>query len=82
MKLQKQLAKVLNLGGFHLTKWISNKEKQMPELESPFSVKLVKENIIMPVKRALRVIWDTSSDCLSLRLRRGTWATLIGKHRA
>ena len=60
MQLQKQLAKVLNLGGFHSTKWISNKEKANTRTGKTFSVKLVKENIIMPVKRALRVIWDTS----------------------
>ena len=36
MQLQKQLAKVLNLGGFHLTKWISNKEKANTRTGKPF----------------------------------------------
>ena len=66
MEMQQQLAEMLNLGGFLLTKWISNEKEviaQIPELERAPSVKVVDENIIMPVERALGVIWDTNSDC-------------------
>ena len=67
MGMQQQLVEMLNLGGFHLTKWISNEKEviaQIPETERAPSVKVVDENIIMPVERALGVIWDTNSDCL------------------
>ena len=36
---------------------------QISEPERAPSVKVVDENIIMPVERALGVVWDTSSDC-------------------
>jgi len=67
MEMQQQLAEMLNLGGFHLTKWISNEKEviaQIPELERAPSVEVVDENIIMPVERALGVILDTNSDCI------------------
>ena len=54
------------LGGFHLTKWISNEKEvmeQIPEPERAPSVKVVDENIILPVRRAVGVFWDTNSDC-------------------
>ena len=66
MEIQQQLAEMLNLGGFHLTKWISNEKEvieQIPEPERAPSVKVVDENIVMPVKRTLCIIWDTNSDC-------------------
>ena len=59
MEMQQQLAEMLNLGGFHLTKWISNEKEvipQIPELERAPSAKVVDENIIMPVERTLGVI--------------------------
>lgn len=66
LELQQQLAEMLNPGGFHLTKWISNEKEvieQIPEPERAPSVKVVDENIIMPMEHALGVIWDTNSDC-------------------
>ena len=66
MEMQQQLSEMLYLGGFHLTKWVSNEKEviaQISELERAPSVKVVDENIIMPVERALGVVWDTSSDC-------------------
>ena len=62
MEMQ-QLVEMLNLGGFHLNKWISNEKEviaQIPEPERAPSVKVVDENIIMPVERALGVICDTN----------------------
>ena len=56
MEIQQQLAEMLNLGGFHLTKWISNEKEvieQISESERAPSVKVVDENIVMPVERAL-----------------------------
>ena len=66
MEIQQQLAEMLNLGGFHLTKWMSNEKEviaQIPEPERAPSVKVVDENIVMPVERTLGIIWDTNSDC-------------------
>jgi len=66
MEMQQQLAEMLNLGVFHLTKWISYEKDviaQIPELDRASSVKVMDENIIMPVERALDVSWDTNSDC-------------------
>ena len=66
MEIQQQLAEMLNLAGFHLTKWISNEKEvieQISESERAPSVKVVDENIVMPVERALGVSWDTNSDC-------------------
>ena len=75
MEIQQQLAEMLNLEGFHLTKWISNeKEKieQISESERAPSVKVVDENIVMPVERALGVSWGTNSDCFVYGVRRET----------
>lgn len=65
-EIQQQLAAMFNLGGFHLTKWVSNKEKvieKVSELERAPCLKVMDENMVMPVKRALGVSWDTNSDC-------------------
>jgi len=65
-KCNNNFSEMLNLGGFHLIKWISNEKEvitQIPELERAPSVKVVDENIIMSVERGLGVIWDTNSDC-------------------
>ena len=67
LALQKQLVEMLKLSGFKLTKWISNDRNVIDcisESERAPSVKVVEDEIIMPVERALGVIWDTSSDCL------------------
>ncbi|XP_067025671.1 uncharacterized protein [Acropora muricata] len=66
MEIQRQLAQMPNLGGFHLTKWISNEKEvieQISESERAPSVKVVDENIVMPVESALGFSWDTNSDC-------------------
>jgi len=56
----------MKVHGFHLTKWISNEKEviqQISESERAPSVKVVDENIVMPVEPALGVSWDTNSDC-------------------
>ena len=66
LELQKELVEMLNEAAFHLTKWISNEKEvieQIPESERAPSVKVVEESIVMPMERALGVVWDTSSDC-------------------
>ena len=66
MEIQRQLAEMLNLGGFHSTKRISNEKEVIEQISEPErapSVKVGDENIAMPVERVLSVSWDTNSDC-------------------
>ena len=66
MEIQQQLAEMLNLGGFHLTKWISHEKEVIEQISEPErapSIKVVDKNIVMPVGLALGFIWDTNSDC-------------------
>ena len=61
-----ELVEMLNKTAFHLTKWISNEEeviKQIQESERAPSIKVVQESIVTPMEHALGVVWDTSSDC-------------------
>ena len=45
------------------------------------SIKVVDENIIMPVERALGVIWDTNSDCFVYEVvNRNIADTRRGRH--
>ena len=66
LELQQELVEMLNKAAFHLIKWISNEKEvieQIPESERVPSIKVVEESIVMPMERALGVVWDTSSDC-------------------
>ena len=59
LELQQQLVAMLKLAGFNLTKWISNEKEvieRIPVSERAPSVKVVEEEIVMPVERALGVI--------------------------
>ena len=42
--------------------------EQIPESERAPSIKVVEESIVMPMERALGVVWDTSSDCFAYEL--------------
>ena len=58
MEIKQKLSEMFNLGGYHLTKCISNEKEvieQTLESEGAPSVKVVEENIVMPVERALGV---------------------------
>ena len=66
LELQQQLVVMLKRAGFNLTKWVSNVKEvieRIPESERAPSNKVVEEEIVMPVERALGVIWDTRLDC-------------------
>ena len=58
LQLQQYLIEMLKLAGFNLSKWISNEREviKRPESERSPSVKVVQEEIIKPVERALGVI--------------------------
>ena len=66
LELQQQLVVMLKRAGFNLTKWVSNVKEvieRIPESERAPSIKVVEEEIVMPVERALGVIWDTRLEC-------------------
>ena len=66
LELQQQLVAMLKFAAFNLTKWISNEKEMIERItvsERAPSVKVVEEETVMPVERALGVIWDTNSDC-------------------
>ena len=61
-ELQKQLIVMLKRAGFNFTKWVWNVKEvieRVPESERGPAIKVVGEEIVMPVERALGVIWDT-----------------------
>lgn len=73
LELHSQLVKLMELGHFHLTKWLSNAKEvieQIPEAERAPSIKVVDDEIIMPVERALGIVWNTKSDCLVYSVQR------------
>lgn len=66
LELQQQLVVMLKRAGFNMTKWVSNVKEvieRIPESERAPSIKVVEEEIFMPVERTLSVIWDTRLDC-------------------
>eukprot|EP00112_Aurelia_sp_Birch-Aquarium-sp1_P011096 Seg2340.7 transcript_id=Seg2340.7/GoldUCD/mRNA.D3Y31 product="hypothetical protein" protein_id=Seg2340.7/GoldUCD/D3Y31 len=62
----KDLKKLLSLGGFNLTKWISNKREvidAIPEENRSKELKKINfERDILPVERALGVQWNVAND--------------------
>ena len=65
-----QLTDLLSLGGFHLTKWVSNSEELMsiiPEKEKAISV--VNIDSYQPlIERTLGVQWNTKSDEFTVKV--------------
>ena len=64
--LAKQLMELLKLGGFRLTKWVSNSRKviaSIPENERASAVK----NLDLPVGRALGMQWNVDTDQFEFR---------------
>ena len=80
LELQQQLVVMLNRAGFNLTKWVSNVKEaieRIPESERAPSIKVVEEEIVMPVERALGVIWDTRLDCFVYKVPIGFLAPFL-----
>ena len=61
-----QLCQALSLGGFHLTKWLSNSRdalRAVPEADRAKGVPTVDmDREMLPTERALGVLWDTQAD--------------------
>ncbi|XP_038049672.1 uncharacterized protein LOC119723185 [Patiria miniata] len=73
MKLVEQLCKLLSMGGFRLTKWLSNSRKLIESIPLEERAKSAKEvdldNGLLPVERALGVHWDTHTDVLGIKIK-------------
>ncbi|XP_022102428.1 uncharacterized protein LOC110985607 [Acanthaster planci] len=73
IQLSKQLSELLALGGFRLTKWISNSRRVLETIPLGERAKVVKDMDLdserLPVERALGVSWDTEDDTLAITTR-------------
>ena len=70
--LQAGLVKLLSLGGFNLTKWISNDKdflKAVPEEERAQSVRSIVDGDTLPTERALGVTWDVQNDTFIFKMK-------------
>ena len=64
-KLASDLQEMMKLGGFRLTKWLSNSKvvlSAIPESERAPSVIDLQLDTTLPTDRALGVIWDVNED--------------------
>ena len=66
IKIYTQTSKLLSFGGFHLTKWISNKRDVLDAIPQSELTKYLKnidfETEKLPVERALGMQWNVESD--------------------
>lgn len=63
---------LLSLGGFRLTKWISNDKhllNAIPVEEQAQSVRTIREEGTLPAERALGVIWDVQKDVFLFKIK-------------
>ena len=70
--LQVGLVNLLSLGGFRLTKWISNDKhllNAIPVKKQAQSVRTIGEEGILPAERALGVIWDVQKDVFLFKIK-------------
>ena len=71
--LVKSLTKLLSLGGFRLTKWISNSRKVVESIPLDERAKGVKDLDLdrspLPIERALGVHWNTDTDVLGIKIK-------------
>ena len=70
IQLSEQLSNLLALGGFRLTKWLSNRRRVLNGIPTSERAKVVREMDLsrsrLPVERALGVKWDTEEDSLGV----------------
>ena len=76
--------KLLSLGGFNLTKWISNDKdflNAVPEKERAQSVRRIRDGDTSPIERALGVTWDVQNDTFIFLIKpkalADTWRKLV-----
>ena len=67
----RELGQLLNLGGFRLTKWMSNSCKELDSIQSEERAKEVSDRTLsqlsLPIQRALGVHWDTDEDVFGIK---------------
>lgn len=73
IRIVKQLCALLAMGGFRLTKWISNSRDVIEAVPYEERAKEVKDLDLdrssLPVERALGVQWNTETDQFGLKIR-------------
>jgi hypothetical protein len=72
IELASDLQKMLNMGGFRLTKWLSNSKivlQNIPESERAPSVVKLKPNTSFPTNRALGIIWNVNEDKIKFKVK-------------
>ena len=70
--LQAEPVNLLSLGGFRLTKWISNDKDLLTAIPAELraqSVRTIGEEGILPTERALGVIWDVHKDAFLFKIK-------------
>ena len=72
IELIKQLQELCSLGGFRLTKWISNSRMVLDSIsnsdKSKTVIQLDLDSQSLPVEKALGVYWCVERDCFSFRI--------------
>ncbi|CAG2254433.1 unnamed protein product [Mytilus edulis] len=72
IKLATDLQSMLKMGGFRLTKWLSNKRNVLnaiPESERASSVVSLGPSDMLPSDKALGVIWDVNEDKIKFKVK-------------
>ncbi|XP_053376744.1 uncharacterized protein LOC128547687 [Mercenaria mercenaria] len=72
VKLARDLQSLMSLGGFRLTKWLSNSRKVIDlisEAERAPSVVKLEPGTSLPSDRALGVMWNVNDDTLSFKVK-------------
>ena len=71
-ELVTELCKLLSLGGFRLTKWISNRRSVLESIPIDERAKEVKsldfDSDSLPIERALGVHWDMEEDMFGIKI--------------
>ncbi|XP_014676449.1 PREDICTED: uncharacterized protein LOC106816368 [Priapulus caudatus] len=71
VKLVGELSQLTSLGGFHLTKWISNNRKVLQSVPVNDRAKEIKtldlDRGTLPIERALGLSWDTNNDSVGIK---------------
>ena len=63
-----------HLGGFHLTKWLSNSRSVLQSIDEQERAKIVKDLSCdaFPMQRTLGVCWDVDTDCFGFQITEQT----------
>ena len=72
IKLATDLQSLMKLGGFRLTKWISNSRQvieAIPQTELAPSIVSLNPDDALPNDKALGIIWDVNSDRIKFRVK-------------